>query len=99
MTKPKAITGYSKLVAEAAEEYAEERIAKEDLHNGLYVRNGLIDSATSVLNSDVVKEVIEQIAREAYLAGIKAFEDYEYREMGYPIFDEYWTKFIRVDNE
>jgi hypothetical protein len=93
MTKPKAITGYSKLVEQAAEKYGQlyANFPEQALRLAAQYKCYLEDPITG--------QLIEQIAREAYLAGIKAFEDYEYREMGYPIFDNYWAKFMEVQGE
>ena len=67
MTKPKAIT-YSKLVAEAAEKYANSHVDlsdpeadEESMKEHAFCSN----HCASVLESPVVKELIEQIASEA----------------------------------
>ena len=81
MTKPKAIASYSKLVEAAAEKFR-----CEVLPEGNVIQGDLASICDFVLNSEAVKQLIEQIAREASLSVVRSqfqtFEDWFKAFMG-----------------
>ena len=95
MTKPKAITGYSKLVEAAAEKYADRLNPLAHQQNEKFFD---VDKFILTMQSPEAVELIEQIAREA-VAHASYERNFMSKDYGIVFSEGYWAKFMGVQGE